>query len=51
MEGGVLPKDDHVPAGRLGKYSDVSSAVSFLASDDAGYVTGTNLIVAGGWKL
>jgi 3-oxoacyl-[acyl-carrier protein] reductase len=51
MEGGVLPKDEHVPAGRLGKYDDVSSAVLFLVSEDAGYVTGTNLIVAGGWKL
>ena len=51
MEGGVLPKDDHVPAGRLGKYKDVSSAVMFLISEDAGYVTGTNLIIAGGWKL
>lgn len=51
MEEGVLPKDDHVPAGRLGKFDDVSSAVLFLASEDAGYVTGTNLIVAGGWKL
>jgi 3-oxoacyl-[acyl-carrier protein] reductase len=51
MQGGVLPKDDRVPAGRLGKYEDVSSAVMFLVSEDAGYVTGTNLIVAGGWKL
>ena len=51
MEGGVLPKDDYVPTGRFGKYNDVSSAVLFLVSEDAGYVTGTNLIVAGGWKL
>ena len=51
MERGVLPKDDHVPAGRLGKFQDVSSAVMFLVSEDASYVTGTNLIVAGGWKL
>jgi 3-oxoacyl-[acyl-carrier protein] reductase len=51
MERGVLPKDEHVPAGRLGKFDDVSSAVLFLVSEDAGYVTGTNLIVAGGWKL
>lgn len=51
MEGSVLPNDDHVPAGRLGKFDDISSAVLFLASEDAGYVTGTNLIVAGGWKL
>lgn len=51
MEGGVLPKGDYVPAGRLGKFSDVSNAILFLVSEDAGYVTGTNLIVAGGWKL
>jgi 3-oxoacyl-[acyl-carrier protein] reductase len=51
MEGGVLPKGDHVPVGRFGKYNDVSSAVLFLVSENAGYVTGTNLIVAGGWKL
>lgn len=51
MEGGVLPKADKVPAGRLGKYDDISSAVLFLVSEDAAYVTGTNLIVAGGWKL
>lgn len=51
MEGGILPKDDLVPAGRLGRYADVSNAILFLISDDAGYVTGTNLIVAGGWKL
>jgi 3-oxoacyl-[acyl-carrier protein] reductase len=51
MEGGVLPKDDQVPVGRLGKYDDVSSALLFLVSEDASFVTGTNLIVAGGWKL
>jgi 3-oxoacyl-[acyl-carrier protein] reductase len=51
MAGGVLPKDDHIPAGRLGIFGDISSAVLYLVSEDAGYVTGTNLIVAGGWKL
>jgi len=51
MEGGVLPKNSRIPAGRLGEFKDVSRAVLFLASEDAGYITGTNLIVAGGWKL
>ncbi|MGD9346171.1 MAG: SDR family oxidoreductase [Candidatus Aminicenantes bacterium] len=51
MEGGVLPKDDYIPSGRLGEFEDVSAAVRFLASEDAGYITGANLIVAGGWKL
>jgi len=51
LEGGVLPENRTVPAGRLGRFSDVAHAVRFLASSQAGYITGTNLIVAGGWKL
>lgn len=51
IEGGVLPKDKNIPAGRLGTFDDVSSAVVYLASDQARYITGTNLIVSGGWKL
>lgn len=37
------------PMPRLGKPSDVASAVTFLASDDATYLTGVNLMVDGGW--
>jgi 3-oxoacyl-[acyl-carrier protein] reductase len=51
MENGVLPQDKHVPQGRLGRFEDVSYAVMFLASPEADFVTGNNLIVAGGWKL
>lgn len=51
MEGGVLPADQNVPAGRLGTFTDVAAAVGFLVSDEAAYITGTNLIVAGGWKI
>jgi 3-oxoacyl-[acyl-carrier protein] reductase len=51
MKGSILPKDIHIPAGRLGEFDDVSKAVLFLASEDAGYITGANLIIAGGWKL
>lgn len=37
-----------VPLGRLGTGRDVSSVVRFLLSDDAAYVTGTELLVDGG---
>ncbi|WP_137286283.1 SDR family NAD(P)-dependent oxidoreductase [Halorussus salinisoli] len=36
------------PVGRIGDPEDVAGAVTFLASDDAGYVTGTSLLVDGG---
>jgi 3-oxoacyl-[acyl-carrier protein] reductase len=37
-----------IPARRVGAPEDVAAAVRFLASDDAGYVTGTTLFVDGG---
>jgi 3-oxoacyl-[acyl-carrier protein] reductase len=37
-----------IPLARLGTAADVAAAVAFLASEDAGYVTGTVLNVSGG---
>ena len=37
-----------VPLGRVADPADVGNAVAWLASDLAGYVTGTNLVVHGG---
>lgn len=37
------------PSGRLGTPEDVAKAILFLASDMAGYITGTALPVDGGW--
>jgi 3-oxoacyl-[acyl-carrier protein] reductase len=38
----------HIPLGRVGSDADVAHAVSFLASDQAGYITGAVLDVNGG---
>ena len=40
-----------VPLGRLGGLAEVASAVSWLLSDDASYVTGTTILVDGGASL
>ena len=40
-----------VPAGRMGTRADIAHAVSFFASDAAGFVTGQRLVVDGGRGL
>jgi 3-oxoacyl-[acyl-carrier protein] reductase len=40
-----------VPLGRLGSVADIANAALFLASDEAGYITGQTLIVDGGQTL
>ncbi|SEM87181.1 3-oxoacyl-ACP reductase FabG [Nitrosomonas marina] len=41
----------HVPLGRLGGTEEVASAVAFLASSEAGYITGSTLHVNGGMYM
>ncbi len=40
-----------IPVGRLGTPADIARAVSFLGADDAGYITGANLPVNGGYFM
>ncbi|MDD9977635.1 MAG: 3-oxoacyl-[acyl-carrier-protein] reductase [Boseongicola sp.] len=40
-----------VPAGRMGTADEISAAVVYLASEEAGYVTGTTLHINGGMAM
>jgi len=51
IEGGQLPAGLKLKEGQIGRPEDVAEAVAFLASDSAAKITGTNLIVAGTWKM
>lgn len=42
---------DNIPAGRFGLGEDIASAVLYLASEEAGYVTGQTLHVNGGMAM
>ena len=40
-----------IPVGRLGEPSDIARAVDFLTAEDAGFITGANLPVNGGYFM
>jgi acetoacetyl-CoA reductase len=48
VEKSILPQ---IPASRLGEPEEIARAVVFLASDDAGFITGSTLSVNGGQYL
>ena len=40
-----------IPLGRMGAPEDIATAVAFLASDEAAYITGQTLVVDGGMVM
>jgi len=38
-----------VPVGRWGRVEEVGAMVVYLCSEQAGFVTGTDLVIDGGW--
>ena len=54
VEGGPQPFKDNIariPLGRVGQPADVVNAALFLASDEASWITGINLVVDGGGSV
>jgi NAD(P)-dependent dehydrogenase (short-subunit alcohol dehydrogenase family) len=39
----------NIPLGRVATESDVATAVAFLAADSSAMITGTSIVVDGGW--
>ncbi len=51
IENSVTQPIDEIPMGRPGTLDEMASALRYLVSDEARYVTGAYLPVAGGWNL
>ncbi len=49
-EAGLAAARQRTPYHRLGRPQDVANAALFLASDEAGFISGVNLMVDGGWS-
>lgn len=45
------PAGRRIPLGDEGRPEDVANLIAFLASDEAGYITGGEFTVDGGWRL
>lgn len=38
-----------IPVGRWGRVEEIGSLARFICSDDAGFITGTDILIDGGW--
>jgi len=41
----------HIPMKRIGRPEDIAQAILFLSSPSSDYVTGTTIVVDGGWLM
>ena len=51
LENSVGRPPKRLPAGRKGSFADILGALDYLLSQQAAYVSGTNLLVTGAWQL
>ena len=48
LEKAILP---YIPVGRLGTPEEIARCVTFLAADDAGFITGATISANGGQSM
>lgn len=46
----LIKRERRIPLKRLGHVDDIAKAAAFLCSDDASYITGTDLLIDGGYS-
>jgi NAD(P)-dependent dehydrogenase (short-subunit alcohol dehydrogenase family) len=51
MPGVIESSSKRVPLGRMGEVREIASALVFLLSDMAGYITGQTIVADGGWLV
>jgi NAD(P)-dependent dehydrogenase (short-subunit alcohol dehydrogenase family) len=51
MPGVIESTSRRVPLGRMGEVSEIASALLFLLSDMAGFITGQTIVADGGWLV
>jgi NAD(P)-dependent dehydrogenase (short-subunit alcohol dehydrogenase family) len=39
----------NLPVGRWGRVDEIGKLAVFLCSDEAGFITGTDIVIDGGW--
>ena len=48
LDSKIIPQ---IPVGRLGKPEEIAALVAYLCTDDAGFVTGSNIAINGGQHM
>jgi NAD(P)-dependent dehydrogenase (short-subunit alcohol dehydrogenase family) len=48
LEAAIKREGGKIPLGRMGKAEEIANGILFLASDEASYITGVELIIDGG---
>jgi 3alpha(or 20beta)-hydroxysteroid dehydrogenase len=49
LDSAAAARQQRIPMGRLGLPSEIAQATLFLASDDASYISGAEIVVDGAW--